>query len=312
MRVFGDIEVHRPADGEPAAQARREPLRLSGVRATVAVASARGGAGKSTIATNLAALWAMLGRKVGIVDADLNTPSIPAMLGMKAQRKTVLAEAVRLELAAGPLGLRVLASSMLADGEPPPLNFVEQEPQAPTANGFGPTVLGYAQTLLRMLSAAEFGALDLLLVDLAPGLEHLSRLVQMVEVSGVLFVTQPSELAARALGQLLAGFRGERVTLLGVIENMAGFNCDGCHSVRPLLPQGRIASLCREHSLAMLGRLPFDGRVAEACDRGLVFVREYPEAPLTHQLQEIAALIEAAVAASAARKSAQPSADAQT
>lgn len=312
MRVFGDIEVHRPADGEPATQARREPLRLSGVRATVAVASARGGAGKSAIATNLAALWAVLGRKVGIVDADLNTPSIPAMLGMKGQRKTVLAEAVRLELAAGPLGLRVLASSMLADGEPPPLNFVEQEPQAATANGFGPTVLGYAQTLLRMLSAAEFGALDLLLVDLAPGLEHLSRLAQMVEVSGVLFVTQPSELAARALGQLLAGFRCERVTLLGVIENMAGFNCDGCHSVRPLLPQGRIASLCREHNLAMLGRLPFDARVAEACDRGLVFVREYPEVPLTHQLQEIAARIEAAVAASAARKSAQPSANGQT
>ncbi|MGH7923332.1 MAG: P-loop NTPase, partial [Candidatus Binatus sp.] len=125
MRIFSDIESAESADF--AAARERIRINLSDVGATIAIASARGGVGKSMLAVNIAAALAMKGRKVAIVDADLNSPSVTAMLGMKPQRRLPMIEGI--EPAAGPHGLRIVSSDQLPGGEPAPISFVDDHDQ---------------------------------------------------------------------------------------------------------------------------------------------------------------------------------------
>src|SRR6266481_8527924 len=173
MRIFSDIEADgsNGSDGSSVEVADlRERIRtnLAGVGATIALASARGGVGKSMLAVNIAAAWTMKGRKVVIVDADLNSPSVTAMLGMKPQRRYPTVEGV--EPAAGPHGLRVVSSDQLPGGEPPPISFVQDYDQADGNGGepvapapAGPAELSYRAALSRILAESQFGNVDLLI-----------------------------------------------------------------------------------------------------------------------------------------------------
>ena len=246
MRIFSDIDDDG-SDGSPSTIADvRERIRanLSGVGATIALASARGGVGKSMLAVNIAAALAMKGRKVAIVDADLNSPSVAAMLGMKPQRRYPLIEGI--EPAAGPHGLRVVSSDQLPGGEPPPISFAQDhdqidgndgEPVAPAPTR--PAELSYRAALSRMLAQSQFGTVDLLIIDLASGLDRLYSLASMVALDGVLLLTHPSTqdtIAARHAMKISARLGAP---IVGIVENMVGFNCDGCRAVRPLWPEGR-------------------------------------------------------------------------
>jgi ATP-binding protein involved in chromosome partitioning len=240
------------------------------------------------------------GRKVGLLDADLNSPSILAMLGMRPARRMPAAD--RIEPAAGPLGLRVAGVDLLNEREPlPPSFLLGGEPESLTEPGSSPKLNGryrvsldYSGALARMLGRLRLDALDVVIIDLAPGLEALARLAQFVPRAHLLAVSHPSAAAAEHLSALLEFGRESGLQLRGVIENMAGFSCDSCHTVRPLLPQGKIAATARALGVPLLERLPFDPRLAESCDRGTIFVREYPEAPLARQLITLAEVIGAA------------------
>src|SRR5271169_4373444 len=165
MRIFSDIG--NGGSVEIADVRERIRANLSGVGATLALASARGGVGKSMLAVNVAAALAMKGRKVVIVDADLNSPSISAMLGMKPQRRLPMIEGV--EPAAGPHGLRVVSSDQLPGGEAPPISFVQDYDQA-DGNGAEPVApaparpaeLSYRDALSRILSHSQLGSVDIL------------------------------------------------------------------------------------------------------------------------------------------------------
>src|ERR1700723_659896 len=192
MRIFSDIG--NGGSVEIADVRERIRANLSGVGATIALASARGGVGKSMLSVNIAAAGAMKGRKVAIIDADLNSPSIASMLGMKPQRRYPMIEGI--EPVAGPHGLRVVSSDQLSGGEPPPISFVQDhdqidgnggEPVAPASTG--PAELSYRGALSRMLSESQFGTVDLLIIDLASGLDRLYALASMVALDGVLLLT---------------------------------------------------------------------------------------------------------------------------
>ncbi len=278
--------------------------RRAGVRAMIAIGSAKGGVGKSAIAVNLAAALALAGRKVGILDADLNSPNVFAMLGVKAPRRVFASDAI--EPISGPLGLRVVASSLLPEGEPPPVSFLADESalEAGNGNGHGMAELDYAPALRRLLSQTNFGALDLLLIDLAPGLDQLYRMARIAPLDGVVIVTQPSEFSVMAARGAIEIAARCAVPVLGLIENMIGFSCEGCHTVRPLMPQGDLAAIARNAGVATLARLPFDSRLAECCDRGVIFIREYADAPLAKSFHELARLIERALPSRAAGETA--------
>jgi ATP-binding protein involved in chromosome partitioning len=304
MRIFSDNEGDGSAGSSVDSAGVRDRIRtnLVGVGATVALASARGGVGKSMLAVNLAAAWAMKGRKAALLDADLNSPSLAAMLGMKPQRRYPMIEGI--ELAAGPHGLRLVSSDQLAGGEPPPISFAQDydqldgnggDPIAPAPTR--PAELSYREALSRILAQSQFGNIDLLIIDLASGLDRLYALASMVTLDGVLLLTHPSAQDTSAARHAMKIGRAIGAPIVGIVENMAGFNCDGCRAVRPLWPEGDLNGIAREAAVPIIGRLGFEPRLADSTDRGVLFVREYGATPTGKVLAEIANQLEVIVAA---------------
>jgi ATP-binding protein involved in chromosome partitioning len=131
-----------------------------------------------------------------------------------------------------------------------------------------------------------------MIIDLASGLSQLHSLAELIGLTGIVMVTRPSEACVRATRDALKIVTHDGMAVLGLVENMLGFNCDSCHSVRPLFPQGDFAGLSQSSEAPILGRLPFDPRLADCAERGALFVREYPDAPLAKQFAAIAANLE--------------------
>ncbi len=304
MMIFSDIESDG-SDGPSVDLAdARERIRtnLSGVGATIALASARGGVGKSMLAVNIAAALTMKGRKVAIVDADLNSPSVAAMLGINPQRRYPMIEGI--EPAAGPHGLRVVSSDQLPGGEAPPISFIQDYDQIDGNNDGQPVAhaptrpveLSYREALTRILAQSQFGSVDWLIIDLATGLDRLCSVAAMVALDGVLLLSHPAAQDAIATRQAMKIGRAIGAPIVGIVENMVGFNCDGCRAVRPLWPEGDLHGVAREAAVPILARLAFEPRLADSSDRGLLFVREYGSTPTGKVLADIAGQVEAMVA----------------
>ena len=305
MRIFSDIESDGSAGPSVDLADARERIRtnLSGVGATIALASARGGVGKSMLAVNIAAALAMKGRKVAIVDADLNSPSVAAMLGINPQRRYPMIEGI--EPAAGPHGLRVVSSDQLPGGEAPPISFVQDYDQIDGNNDGQPVAhaptrpveLSYREALRRILAQTQFGSVDFLIIDLATGLDRLCSVAAMVALDGVLLLSLPSAQDAIAARHAMKIGRAIGAPIVGIVENMVGFNCDGCRAVRPLWPEGDLHGVAREAAVPILARLAFEPRLADSSDRGVLFVREYGSTPTGKVLADIAGQLEAIVPA---------------
>ncbi len=304
MRIFSDIESDGSVGPSVDLADARERIRtnLSGVGATIALASARGGVGKSMLAVNIAAALTMKCRKVAIVDADLNSPSVAAMLGMNPQRRYPMIEGI--EPAAGPHGLRVVSSDQLPGGEAPPINFVQDYDQIDGNNDGQPVAdastrpgeLSYREALRRILAQTQFGSVDFLIIDLATGLDRLCSVAAMVALDGVLLLSLPSAQDAIAARQAIEIGRAIGAPIVGIVENMVGFNCDGCRAVRPLWPEGDLHGVARKAAVPILARLAFEPRLADSSDRGVLFVREYGSTPTGKVLADIAGQVEAMVA----------------
>lgn len=306
MRIFCDTESDGSAGPSADLAGARERIRanLSGVGATIALASPRGGVGKSMLAVNIAAALAIKGRKVAIMDADLNSPSVAAMLGMKPQRRYPMIEGI--EPAAGPHGLRVVSSDQLPGGEAPPISFVQDYDQIEGNNGVPvapaptrPAELSYRGALARMLAQSQFGIVDWLIIDVATGLDRLYLVAGMVALDGVLLLSHPSAQDSVAARHAIKIGREIGAPIVGIVENMVGFNCDGCRSVRPLFPEGDLNGVAREAAAPILARLAFEPRLADSSDRGVLFVREYGSTPTGKVLADIASQVEAIVGARA-------------
>jgi ATP-binding protein involved in chromosome partitioning len=274
------LNVKEPAAAEDAV--KMEIPGLAQVKAIVAFASAKGGTGKSTMVANFAAASALKGRKVAIADADFEAPSVAPMLGMPHPRLISAQGAV--EPANGPLGIRIVANDPSA--AVPPANFaVDEVVPAPSGLLVEEGIREFA-SLQDLVARPRFGALDLLLIDLPPGFKHAMLVHHYVERAGIVVVLPASGAAAAAVRQALEQARRKGVRILGLLENMQGFYCGNCHSVRPLLPSSDIGALARDFDVPILGRIPFDSRLAESCDLGRPFVREYPDAPVTKLINE--------------------------
>jgi ATP-binding protein involved in chromosome partitioning len=292
MRIFREADFGKDNEPSPVEEEARIRSNLSGARAIVAFGSARGGVGKSALLANIAAVLALAGRKIVIVDADLNSPSIMVMLGMKASRRGSLGDEI--EPASGPLGLRIVSSELLPEGDFA-ISFVGlDENAAALQNGSRPSEFGYLATMRRLLGGTHFGAVDLILVDLAAGLEQIYRILKIAPEARLLLSSHPSELSARATQSAMEIVQRFPGCVLGLVENMAGFSCEGCHRVRPLMPYGALAVYARNVGVPILERLPFDPRFAESCDRGVIFVREYQQTPMAKQLVALARTIDKA------------------
>ena len=243
-----------------AAQRRRVHDRLAGVRRVVAVASGKGGVGKSHVTASIARCAArMLGGPVGVLDADLQGPTIPRLLAARGPLRVDEAGAV--EPATGRDGVRVVSTALLLDTD---------APLAWRTGGEDDFVWrGVLETgaLRELLGDVAWGPLDLLLVDLPPGADRLRDLAALVpQLAGAVVVTIPSEESRAVVARSMRAAVGAGIRLLGVVENMSGHVCRSCGAGEALFEGDAGAALAADFGVPLLGRLPFAAHGHDASD----------------------------------------------
>ena len=235
---------------------------LANVRNIIAIASGKGGVGKSTIAVNLALALAGEGARVGILDADIYGPSIPLMLGVPGARPTSDDGESMNPLSA--LGIQVMSIGFLVEADQPMI-------------WRGPMV---TQALNQLLQQTKWSDLDYLLVDMPPGTGDIQlTLSQSVPVSGAVIVTTPQDIALLDARKGLQMFRKVSVPVLGIVENMSTHVCTNCGHEEALFGSGGGLQLATEFGVELLGQLPLDLRIREQTDGGKPSVLADPGAP---------------------------------
>ena len=289
-RFRGYHEVDDPAGAEvPAqvvAQRGRLAARLAGVRRVVAVASGKGGVGKSAVTANLAAALAARGRRVGAADADLNGPSLARMLAAPREPLRVTGEGV--EPAAGAAGVRLVSMDLLLAADDAPLRW-----RGPAADGS--IWRGALETgaLRELLADVAWGELDYLLVDVPPGTDRIERLLELVpEPAAVLLVTTPSEAAAHVVAKSARLLAGAGVARVGLVANMTRYLCPCCGCAAPRFEGDGVRSLAGAAGLEPWAEVPFDPALAGATDAGVPFVLASPDAPAARALAALADRLE--------------------
>lgn len=272
MRTYSQIEgdggsavAEQIADLE-AAIARR----MAGIRHVVAIGSGKGGVGKSTLTRQLGAVLAAAGKRVGILDADLNGPSQALLGGVSHVPPLPGDEGLLLPVSRD--GLKILSvGSLLAAGEA--LSW----PSATPRHTHVWRATRELAKLAELLAAVHWGPLDVLLVDLPPGPERTAHFADFLGPrAAVVLVSIPSALARGVVARSVSALAPLPNRLLGYVENMSGYACAGCDTVRPLFPESPEAA---ELALPCLGRIPFDPRLAALSDDGRA-ITEAPEAGL--------------------------------
>jgi ATP-binding protein involved in chromosome partitioning len=224
---------------------------MANVKNIVAVASGKGGVGKSTTAANLALAWAAQGAKVGLLDADIYGPSQPLMMGVAAA-KPVSPDGKHMS----PLrahGVEVMSIGFMID---------QEQPMA----WRGPMV---TSALTQLLGDTNWGELDYLVVDMPPGTGDIQlTLAQRVPVSGAVIVTTPQDIALLDARKGLKMFEKVEVRVLGVVENMSMHVCSQCGHVEHVFGSGGGARMAAQYGVQLLGELPLDIRIREDADGG--------------------------------------------
>ncbi len=245
------------------------PKFLQSVRRVIAVASGKGGVGKSTVAVNLAAAFARMGLRTGLIDADIHGPSLGRMLGVRT-RPEVVGQTLQPIRACGLLAMSIA--------------FLVPEEQAMIWRG--PMVMGALQ---QMMSQTNWGELDVMVVDLPPGTGDAQlTLAQRVVVAGAVIVSTPQDIALIDARRGVAMFDKVGVRVLGVVENMSFFNCPNCGHQTHLFGHGGARAEALRLGVPFLGEVPLLLDVREAADSGLPIVLSAPQSPGARALSAIA------------------------
>ena len=249
------------------------------IRNIIAVGSGKGGVGKSTTAVNLALALAAGGTKVGILDADIHGPSIPAMLGLSGRPDSPDGKSIEPMQAHG---VEAMSIGFLVDQDTP---MIWRGPMATSA---------LTQLLGETLWGGEEG-LDVLVVDLPPGTGDIQlTLAQKIPVAGAVIVTTPQDIATLDARKSLKMFEKVEVPVLGLIENMAMHTCSNCGQVEHLFGQGGGERMAGQYGVPLLGSLPLDIGIREQGDAGQPIVIAQPDSAAARAYrQAAAALVEA-------------------
>ncbi len=254
----------QPAAARPAPQRAHRPegpIGVPGVGAVIAVASGKGGVGKSTSAVNLALGLRDLGLRVGVLDADIYGPSLPKLLAIKERPQTV--GGTRLKPISR-YGLTVMSIGFLIEEETPMI-------------WRGPMVIS---ALTQMLREVEWGALDVMVVDMPPGTGDAQlTMAQQVPLAGAVIVSTPQDLALIDARRGIAMFQRVNVPVLGIIENMSYFLCPQCGTRSDIFGHGGARHEAERLKVPFLGEVPLEMTIRETSDAGLPVVATQPDGP---------------------------------
>ena len=281
MRRNTRMSAGAQAQVAPPEQGAAAGLKPSHVAHVIAVASGKGGVGKSTVSVNLAAALAMLGRRTGLLDADVYGPSVPRMTGLDAEPEVTAERKLK------PLegwGLKVMSIGLLVDEASP---MIWRGPMASSA-------------LNQMLNDVAWGSeaepLDVLVVDMPPGTGDIQlTLAQRVALSGAVVVSTPQEVALIDARRAVAMFEKTHIPILGVVENMAYFADPSTGEPIEIFGRGGARAVAETLKAPFLGEVPIEVALREACDAGRPFVVEHPESPAGRAFLAIAEQVAAAL-----------------
>ena len=235
---------------------------MSTVKNIIAVASGKGGVGKSTVSLNLALALSKAGAKVGLLDADIYGPSIPLMLGMTKTPMQV--EDNKLQPPESN-GIKVVSFGF----------FAEQEHQAAIYRG--PVISGIVK---QFLIDTNWSDLDYLIVDLPPGTGDIPlTLAQTIPITGILVVTTPQQVASSVAVKAIGMFDKLNVPMLGVVENMSYFECSKCNEKHHIFGSGGAERISEKHNIPFLGAIPLNSGIMEGSDLGKPIMLTQPDSP---------------------------------
>jgi ATP-binding protein involved in chromosome partitioning len=269
----------RPGGPPPGGPAAPGPAGIPGVQAIIAVASGKGGVGKSTTAVNLALALRDLGLKVGILDADIYGPSMPKLLAIRERPQTIGGNRLR------PIerfGMPVMSIGFLIEEETPMI-------------WRGPMVMS---ALTQMLREVEWGTLDVMVVDMPPGTGDAQlTMAQQVPLKGAVIVSTPQDLALIDARRGIAMFRRVNVPVLGIVENMSMFICPQCGARSDIFGHGGARREAERLGVPFLGEVPLDIVIREKSDSGTPVVATVPDGVHAKFYREIAMRVRDGLAA---------------
>lgn len=271
---------HEPAASPGAAHSPYGDLGpLPGVQTIIAVSSAKGGVGKSTVAANLALALQQLGKRVGLMDSDVYGPSLPILFGLNGRpQMTDDKRIVPLQK----YGLQLMSVGFFVDESAPVI-------------WRGPMVMGLVRQFLKDVAWSD---LDLLLVDMPPGTGDAQlTLVQQVPLAGGVVVTTPQEVATLDVARGVAMFRQVNTPVLGIIENMSSYACPHCGREEDIFGSGGAARLAADLGIPLLGQIPLLADIRSDGDAGTPIVVAAPGHPVSRLFVDMAASILTAVEA---------------
>ncbi len=231
-------------------QDQTKPRGLSGIKNIIAVASGKGGVGKSTVSTNLAVALRQTGATVGLMDADIYGPSQPGMMGAQRKQPDVKGD---LLIPAENYGVKFVSMGLLLDSDGP---VIWRAPMA-------------MKIIHQFIGNVDWGYLDYLLIDLPPGTGDVQlTLAQQAQLSGAIIVTTPQQVALGVAAKGLRMFEQVNVPIVGIIENMSGFTCAHCGKVTEVFKVGGGESLAESLGVPYLGAIPLDPEIVASGDNG--------------------------------------------
>lgn len=245
---------------------------LPGVKNTIAIASGKGGVGKSTVAVNLAVALAKDGASVGLIDADIYGPSIPLMLGLNDKPKVYQAENSVKMIPLENHGIKFMSIGLLVDDKAPVIW------RGPMASG----------AIKQFMTDVDWGELDFLIFDMPPGTGDIQlTLVQTIPLTGAVIVTTPQEVSLIDARKALKMFERVNVPILGVVENMSYFIAPDTGKQYDIFGSGGGKQMCNELNAQLLGGIPIDPRIRIGGDKGEPMVIALPDANETKILMDI-------------------------
>ena len=235
-----------------------------GINKIIAIASAKGGVGKSTTTVNIALALQKLGKRVGVLDADIYGPSIPLMLGMKGIMMEVDEKKKKL-IPPESNGIKVVSFGF----------FAQQDHQAAIYRG--PIISGIVK---QFLVDTNWSNLDYLIVDLPPGTGDIPlTLAQTIPITGILVVTTPQDVASSVASKAIGMFAKLNVAMLGVVENMSYFECSKCNEKHYIFGKGGAEKISEKHNMPLLGAIPLNSGIMSGSDLGKPVMITHPDSP---------------------------------
>ena len=273
--------------GQVTAQVNRIQKRLASVKHTVAIMSGKGGVGKSSLTANLATALTLKGNTVGVVDADINGPTLAKMMGVRNTTLEYTPTGVKPAITA--LGTKLISMDLLlAEDDAPVIWNAHTQKDAFTWRS-----TMEVSALREFIADTEWGNLDYLLLDLPPGTDRLPNVAELIpNLGGVVVVTIPSEVSQLIVKKSITMAKDIlNVPIIGVVENMAFYVCQHCGEEEPLFSAEE--SLNSAFQQIILGSVPFDPRLARSSDNGTPYIDEYSDAPASKALIQVAEKIQA-------------------